>query len=165
MTRQHTVSLLALTMALLPLAVLSFHTRPEGFAAEPAAGSPADNDALARQVKDLQALVAQLRSLVKELQAPRILSAGTVTIRLGPQQDNKNSVRVKLPADVVAQLGGNCIVELTNRYPTGDTFFVAYWRPATDGFDILLADPSLVGVQINPNRAAPYYVDWIVVQK
>jgi hypothetical protein len=120
---------------------------------------------VARQIKDLQILTAQLQSQVKELKSPRILSAGTVTIRLGPQQDNKTSVRVKLLADVVAQLGGNCIVQLTNRYPTGDSFFVAYWRPATDGFDILLADPSLEGVQINPNRAAPYHVDWIVVQK
>ena len=126
---------------------------------------PTENDEAAQQIKDLQTLLAQLQSQMKELKSPRIISAGTVTIRLGPQQDNKTSVRVKLPANVVAQLGGNCIVELTNRYPTGDSFFVAYWRPAKDGFDILLADPSLEGIQINPNRAAPYYVDWIVVEK
>ena len=165
MTRQHTFSLLALTFALLLLAALNFSARPASYAAEPAASPADESDVAAQQIKDLQTQLAQLQSQVKELKSPHILSAGTVTMRLGPQQDNKTSIRVKLPANVVAQLGGNCIVELTNRYPTGDTFFVAYWRPANDGFDILLADPSLVGVQINPNRAAPYYVDWIVVEK
>ena len=102
---------------------------------------------------------------MSDLKTPRVIAAGTVTIKLGAQQGNKTSIRVKLPDAVVAQLGGNCIVNLTNRYPTGGSFFVPYWRKAADGFDILLADPSLVGVGINPNRKEPYYVDWIVVQK
>jgi hypothetical protein len=99
-----------------------------------------------------------------DLKKPRILAAGTSTIKLGPRQDNKTSLRVKLPSDVAAQLGGNCIVQLTNRYPTSGSFFVPYWKQANDGFDILLADPSLSGIGIiNDNE--PYFIDWIVVQK
>ena len=63
------------------------------------------------------------------------------------------------------RLGANYTVQLTNRYPTSNDFFVAYWKPATDGFDIFLAEPHLVGVGINPDQKVPYYVDWIVVQK
>jgi hypothetical protein len=166
MNRQSSLPLFALAFALLVLAAWNFSGRPAGRAAQPAANPSSDSDAVAQQIKDLQQRTAELQSQVKELRLPRIISAGTVTIHLGPQQDNKTKIRVKLPADVVAQLGGNCIVELTNRYPTGDTFFIAYWRPATDGFDILLADPTLQGgVQLNPDRTAPYYVDWIVVRK
>ena len=43
--------------------------------------------------------------------------------------------------------------------------FVPYWKQATDGFDIFLADPSATsGIQIIRDKE-PYYVDWIVVQK
>jgi hypothetical protein len=165
MIRRRILSLLAFTAALLFLATLILNDRPASFAAQPAANSGDDKDAVAGQIKELQKQVAELRGQVSDVIMPRIIAVGTVTIRLGPQQDNKTRIRVKLPADVVARLGGNCIVQLTNRYPTGDSFFVPYWKPATDGFDIFLADPSLEGVQINPNRTIPYYVDWIVVQK
>lgn len=101
---------------------------------------------------------------MNDLKTPRIIAAGTATIKLGRKQDNRTSIRVKLRGDVVARLGGNCIVQLTNRYPTSSSFFVPYWKQATDGFDILLADPALVGTGII-NDKEPYYIDWIVVQK
>jgi hypothetical protein len=164
MTRPRIHSLLAITFAL-SFAALIYHGRPANVAAQPVPNPANDNESAIRQIKELQKQIAELQRQVKELKSPRIIAAGTVTIKLGPQQDNKTSIRVKLPAGVVAQLGGNCIVELTNRYPTGGSFFVPYWRPATDGFDILLADPSLVGVGMFPDRNSPYYVDWIVVQK
>jgi hypothetical protein len=149
----------------LSIAALTYDGGQEHVVAQPAPTPANDNDAAARQIKELQKQMAELQRQVKELKSPRIIAAGTVTIRLGPQQDNKTNIRVKLPAGVASQLGGNYIVELANRYPTGGSFFVPYWRPATDGFDILLADPSLVGVGMFPDRNSPYYVDWIVVQK
>ena len=165
MTRQRIRSLLIFTTALLLLVALNFNDRPASFASQPATNSGNDKDAVAAQIKELQKQVAGLQSQVSDLKMPRIIAAGTATIRLGPVQDNKISIRIKLAGDVVARLGGKYTVQLTNRYPTGGSFFVAYWKPAADGFDILLADPSLVGVGINPNRTEPYYVDWIVVQK
>jgi hypothetical protein len=165
MIRQRIPSLLIFTTALLFLVTLNFNDRPASFASQPAANSSNDKDAVAGQIKELQKQVAELQSQVSDLKTPRIIAAGTATIKLGAKQDNRTSIRVKLRGDVVARLGGNCIVQLTNRYPTGGSFFVAYWKPAADGFDILLADPSLVGVGINPNRNEPYYVDWIVVQE
>lgn len=166
MIRQRILSLFIFTTASLFLVALIFNDRPASFAAQAAANSGGGNNVAAGPIQELQKQIAELQGQVKELKSlPRIIAAGTVTIRLGREQDNKTSLRVKLPADVVARLGGNCIVQLTNRYPAGDTFFVPYSRLATDGFDILLADPSLEGVQINPNRTIPYYVDWIVVEK
>ncbi len=158
-------SLLVFATAVLLLAALSFNAHPVTSAAEPAVNSANDKDGMASQIKELQKQVAELQSQMSKLKTAHIIAAGTASVKLGPQQDNKTSIRIKLSADVVAQLGGKCIVELTNRYPTGDSFFVPYWKPAADGFDILLADPSLEGVQINPNRTEPYYIDWIVVQK
>jgi hypothetical protein len=165
MIRPRICTLLIFTAATLGLVALNVNDRRAISAAEPAANSGNVQDAVAAQINDLQKQVAELRSQVSDLKTPRIIAAGTATVRLGPQQDNKTSIRIKLRADVVSQLGGNYIVQLTNRYPTGDSFFVAYWKAAADGFDIFLADPSLVGVQINPNRREPYYIDWIVVQK
>jgi hypothetical protein len=165
MTRPRIRSLLIFALAALILAALNFNDAPVISAQETAADTGNVNDAVAAQIKDLQKQVAELQSQKGDLKTPRIIAAGTATVRLGPQQDNKTSIHIKLRADVVARLGGNFIVELTNRYPTGDSFFVPYWKPAVDGFDILLADPSLEGVQINPNRREPYYIDWIVVQK
>jgi hypothetical protein len=164
MIRQRIPSLLIFTAVFLFLVTLNFHHRLESSASQPAANSGDDKGDVAGQIKELQKQVADLRSQMSDLKTPRIVAAGTVTIKLGRQQDNKTKTRVKLPGNVVAQLGGNCIVQLTNRYPTGGSFFVPYWKQATDGFDILLADPSLVGIGIiNDNE--PYYVDWIVVQK
>jgi hypothetical protein len=164
MIRRRILSILVFAMALLFLAALNFNDRPVTFAAPPPANSGDDKDSVARQIKELQKQVADLQTQASDLKTPRIVAAGTATIRLGAVQDNKTSTRVKLRGDIVAKLGDNCIVQLTNRYPTGGSFFVAYWKPATDGFDILLADPSLVGTGINPSKE-PYYIDWIVVQK
>jgi hypothetical protein len=165
MNSQRTVSLLVLTAALLLMATSRFGNRPASFASEPPTATSAETDPAPGSIQELQKQLADLKAQVTELKSPRIIAAGTATMRLGPQQDNKTSLRIKLGADVASRLGGECIVQLTNRYPTGDTFFVAYWRKAADGFDILLADPSLEGIQINPNRTVPYVVDWIVVQK
>jgi hypothetical protein len=141
--------------------------------APPNAGDQADPtkalqvavDAQARQLKELQKQVADLQARVGRMQAPRIAAAGTATIKLPGIQDNKQTIRVKLPADIAARLGANCIVQLTNRCPTGGCFFVPYWKPANDGFDILVADPSLEGVQIIPHDKELYYIDWVVVRK
>ena len=100
-------------------------------------------DAQAQQLKELQKQVADLQARLGQMQTPRIVAAGTATIKLPGIQDNKQTVRVKLPADIAARLGTSCIVQLTNRFPTGDCLFIPYWRPATDGFDIHVADPSL----------------------
>jgi hypothetical protein len=138
--------------------------------AAPNAGNQVESDKAlptdAQQLKDLQKQVADLQARVSKLESPRIIAAGTATIKLPGIQDNKQKIRVKLPADIAARLGTNCIVQLTNRCPTGGSFFVPYWKPATNGFDILVADPSLAGdFQIVPKDKQPYYIDWIVVQK
>ncbi len=165
MIRHRILSLFIITTALLFLSPLNFIDRPASFASQPAANSGSDKDAIAGQIKELQKQVAELQSQVGVLKTPRIVAAGSVTIKLGATQENKTSIRVKLNSDVVDRLGGNCIVQLTNRYPTGGAFFVPYWKRATDGFDIFLADPSATsGIQIIRDKE-PYYVDWIVVQK
>lgn len=166
MIRQCVLSLVIFTSALPFLVTSNFSDRPASFAAQPAANS--DNDKVTvGQIKELQTQIAELQSQMSALKTPRIVAAGTATIKLGVTHDNRTSTRVKLRGDVAAQLGGNCIVQLTNRYPTGGSFFVPYWKQATDGFDITLADPSLVGTAIISNRGQnePYLIDWIVVQK
>jgi hypothetical protein len=165
MIRQRVLSLVIFSWVLFFLVTLNFN-RPASVAAQPAADSRNDKDAVG-QIKELQKQVAELQSQVSDLKAPRIVAAGTATIKLGPTHDNRTSTRVKLRSEVVAQLGGNCIVQLTNRYPTRSSFFVPYWKPATDGFDITLADPALVGTAIISKRDQndPYFIDWIVVQK
>ena len=168
MIRQRDLSLLIFTSAILFQTTLSFNDHSASFAAQPAANSGNDKDhGVVGQLKELQKRVAELQTQVSDLKTPRIVAAGTATIKLGPTHDNRTSIRVKLRGDVVAQLGGNCIVQLTNRYPTRNSFFVPYWKPATDGFDITLADPALVGTAIISKRDQnePYYIDWIVVQK
>jgi hypothetical protein len=165
MTRHRILSLVILATVLLFLVTLNFKDRPTTFAAPPSGNSGSDKDAVAGQIKELQKQMADLQTQVSDLKTPRIVAAGTATIKLGAVQDNKTSLRVKLRAEIAAKLGNNCIVQLTNRYPTGGSFFVPYWKPATEGFDIFVADPSLTsGTQIiNDNQ--PYYIDWIVVQK
>ena len=135
---------------------------------QPAANSGNDKDQdIAGQLTELQKQVAALQTQVNDLTKFRIIAAGTATLKLGPRQDNKNSIRVKLPMEIVTQLGNNCIVQLTNRYPPASgLYFVPYWRPANDGIDILLADPSLDGdYRVTVNGNAPYVIDWTVIQK
>src|SRR5580692_11353984 len=105
MIRQRILSFFIFAAALLFLVTLNFRDRPAGAATEPAANFGNDKDAVAGQIKELQKQVAELQSQVSDLKTPRIVAAGTVTIRLGARQDNKTSIRVKLPGDVVARLG------------------------------------------------------------
>lgn len=168
MVRQRVLSLLIIfPSAILLLMTFIVHDRPAGFAAQPATNSENGNNAVAGQIMELQKQVAELQSQVSALKMPRIVAAGTATIKLGPTHDNRTSIRVKLSPDVVAKLGDNFIVQLTNRYPTRNSYFVPYWKVATDGFDITLADPALTGTAIISKRDQnePYYIDWIVVQK
>ncbi len=166
MIRQCIISLLIVATALLFLVTFNFNGHPASSASQPSANSGNDKDTVAEQITELQKQVAELQTQVRDPKTPRIVAAGTATIKLPGIQDNKQRIRVKLPADTAARLGTNCIVQLTNRCPTGGSFFVPYWKPAIDGFDILVADPSLAGVyQITPNDKEPYYIDWIVVQK
>ena len=162
-----TMAFLVLLLAKLPCMNSAATSAPPdgGGKADPAKVVPADVDIQAQQIKELQKQVADLQARVGRMQTPRIVAAGTATIKLPGIQDNKQKIRVKLPADIAARLGTSLIVELTNRCPTGGSFFVPYWKPAADGFDILVADPSLEGVLICPNDKQPYYIDWIIVQK
>ena len=154
MNRQRMISILIFTTAFSALFLITVACM-NGVAtsAPPIADNQADSakalqvavDAQAQQLKELQKQVADLQARMSQMQTPRIVAAGTATIKLPGIQDNKQRIRVKLPADISARLGTNCIVELTNRRPTGGSFFVPYWKPATDGFDILVADPSLNG--------------------
>jgi hypothetical protein len=172
MIRPRIISTLIPTAAITVLLLLTLPClKGVAISAPPNGGNQADSktlpaDAQAQQLKELQKQVADLQTRVSQMQSPRIVAAGTATIKLPGIQDNKQKIRVKLPADIAARLGTNCIVQLTNRFPTGGAFFVPYWKPATDGFDIHVADPSLNGdYQITPNDKQPYYIDWVVVQK
>lgn len=175
MNRQRIVSILVLTAALSALPVIILPCiYGVAISAPPDAGNRVDStkalqaavEAQAQQLEELQKRVADLQTQVGLMKNPRIVAAGTATIKLPGIQDNKQKVHVKLPAEITSQLGKNCIVQLTNRCPTGGAFFVPYWKPATEGFDIRVADPSLSGdYQIVPNDKEPYYIDWIVVQK
>jgi hypothetical protein len=153
-------------VAVLTLGPVNLDNYPARLAAQPAVKADGDDQNISAQMKELQKQVAALQTQVNDMKKFRIVAAGTATLKLGPQQDNKNSIRVKLPVEIVTQLNNNCIVQLTNRYPPTPIFFVPYWRPANDGIDILLADPSLDGdfrVVANPNTQ--YVVDWTVIQK
>ena len=153
--------------SLLCLAALLLHDRPATSATEPKA-NPGDEKDLATQVKELQKQVAELKTQVGEVPKQHIVAAGTATWTRPEHQANKTTTRVKLPAEVVAGLGKDYIVLLTNHFPKGGhPFFAAYWSPATDGFDIALADAELgdgtTAAYSNPNKT--YLIDWIVVKK
>jgi len=126
-------------------------------------------DVQAQKLKDLQKRVADLEALVSQMQSPRIIAAGTATFHLGAMQDNATNARVRLNADIVARLGNEYIVLLTNRFPTGGfPFFSPYWKQAKDGFDITLVDVTLgpnstTSYLYNKNKT--YLIDWIVVKK
>jgi hypothetical protein len=103
-----------------------------------------------------------------EAHVPAIAAAGTATVQIGAQQDNVTFAHVKLAADVAAHLGDDYIVLVSARYPKGGwPFFTPYWKPAADGFDVTMVDPSLgpdsTASYNNPNHTYP--VDWIVVRK
>jgi hypothetical protein len=135
---------------------------------QPNAQAADDKDSVAEQVKVLQKQIAELQARLNEMQKVRILAAGTATWTRPQSLENKTSVRVKLPADVTAQLGKDYIVLLTNRFPTGGyPYFAPFWKAAPDGFDITLVDPSLGNGDAagydNPNKT--YLIDWVVVKK
>ena len=168
MVRSCTVCLFVCATVAVPtvLSPVSLDNYPARLAAQPAVKADGDDQNIPAQLMELQKQVAALQTQVNDLMKVRIIAAGTATLKLGPRQDNKNSIRVKLPAEMVAQLGNSCIVQLTNRYPPTPEFFVPYWRPANDGIDILLADPSLDGdYRVTVNRNAQYVIDWTVIQK
>ena len=165
MIRQCIGSFLVFATALLFLVAFNFNGRSASSASQPATTPGDDKESVVGQIKELQKQVAELQRQVRDSKTPRIVAAGTATITLPREQDNKQRIRVKLPADIAAQLGGNCIVQLTNRYPTGGSFFVPYWKRAADGFDIFVADPSMTSGNYIINDKEPYYIDWIVVQK
>jgi hypothetical protein len=131
----------------------------------PNARAADDKDSVAEQFKALQKQVAELQARLSDVQKVRIVAAGTATWTRPRVQDNKTTVRVKLPADVTAKLGKDYIVLLTNRFPTGGyPYFDAFWKPAADGFDITLVDPSgEMASYDNPNKT--YFIDWVVIQK
>ncbi len=178
MNRRRIISTLILTTAfgvlfLIPLPCMN----GVATSAPPSSGSQADStkalqftvDAQAQQLKELQKQVADLQARVSQLESPRIIAAGTATFHLGAVQDNATNARVKLNPDVVARLGSDYIVLLTNRYPTGGyPFFDPYWKLAKDGFDVTLVDTtpgpnSTSSYEYNKNRT--FLIDWIVVKK
>jgi hypothetical protein len=135
---------------------------------QPYAQAADDKDSVAEQVKVFQKQVAELQARLNEMQKVRIVAAGTATWTRPQDQANKTTVRVKLPADVTAQLGKDYIVLLTNRFPTGGyPYFAPFWKTAPDGFDITLVDPALGNGESasydNPNKT--YGIDWVVVKK
>lgn len=99
---------------------------------------------------------------------PRIVAAGTAVFQLAGVQDNAGRARVGLEPVVAAGLGTDYVVLLTPRLPPGGyPFFVPYWSPAPNGFDVALVD-----VTLGPGSAASYatqgknyLVDWLVVCK
>jgi hypothetical protein len=146
------------------IAVLSFAAllSPDRVASEPKGNSDAE------AIQELQKQVAELKAQVKELQKSRIVAAGTANWTRPKNQENKTNTRVKLPADVAAGIGKDYIVFLSNRFPKGGyPYFEAYWKPASDGFDIILVDPSLSdGASASyDNPSTEYPIDWIVVKK
>jgi len=176
MIRQRLISALAVTMVIALLLLVSLPCMNSvATSAQPNAGSQVDPtkagpaDVQARQLNDLQKQVVDLQARMSQLEIPRIIAAGTATFHLGAVQDNSTNTRVKLAADVVAQLGKDYIVLLTNRYPTGGyPFFDPYWKLAKDGFDITLVDTTLgpnstSSYEYNKNRT--FLIDWIVVKK
>jgi hypothetical protein len=153
-------------VAVLVLCSVNFDNYSASLAAQPAVKADGDDQNISGQLKELRKQVVAIQTQVNDSKRFRIIAAGTATLKLGPRQDNKNSIRVKLPVEIVTQLGNSCIVQLTNRYPPTSFFFVPYWRPANDGIDILLADPSLDGdYRVNGNQNAAYVIDWTVIQK
>ena len=134
--------------------------------AEDGKTAPADGGSLAEQIKELRKQVVELKST---LQKPRIIAAGTATLQLGAEQNNKTNVRIKLNDDIAAKIGDDYIVLLTNRFPTGGfPFFVPYWKQAKDGFDITIVDVNLPPNSTSSylyNRNRTFLIDWIVVKK
>jgi len=100
---------------------------------------------------------------------PRIAAAGTATFTMKAEQDNATFTHVNLAADIAARLSDDYVVVISTRFPTGGyPFFTPYWKPAKDGFDVTLVDPTIgpgstAAYTTNANRK--FLIDWIVVKK
>ncbi len=164
MNRKRVLSAIVIAAAFLFVAALSQQDRAATWAGQPKASAADEKDSMAGQIKDLQKQVAELQARLGE---PRIVAAGTATWTCPRILKNETSTRVKLPAEVVAGLGKNYIVLLTNRFPGGYPYFDPVWQTAADGFDITLIDTTLSETMSASygNRNRTYLVDWIVVKK
>jgi hypothetical protein len=163
MNRQRVLSIVLITTAVLGL--VAFSSPDQAATSAPQEKADGDKDSLAGQVKELQKQLAELQKQVGE-QKPRIVAAGTATWRCPDLVRNDSSTRVKLPADVVAGLGKEYIVLLTNRLPGGYPYFVPHWKVAPDGFDITPVDTTVSATTpagYGVNRT--YVIDWAVVKK
>ena len=175
MIRPRIISTLIPTAAITVLLLLTLPClKGVATSAPPNGGNQADSktlpaDAQAQQLKELQKQVADLQTRVSQMQSPRIVAAGTATFHLGAVQDNATNVRVRLAPDVVARLGVDYIVLLTNRFPAGGyPFFDPFWTVAKDGFDITLVDVTLgpgSTASYESNKNKTFLIDWIVVRK
>jgi hypothetical protein len=165
MNRRRVLSTVIITTALLGLVALSWKDRAATSAPQSKASAEGDKDSVSDQVKELQKQLAELQKQVGE-QKPHIVAAGTATWKCPDIQRNDSSTRVKLPNDVVAGLGKDYIVLLTNRLPGGFPYFVPHWKLAPDGFDITPVDTTVTATTpagYGVNRT--YLIDWVVVKK
>jgi hypothetical protein len=161
-----------ITTALFGLVALSWQDHAATYASQPQANAEGDKDSVSGQLKELQKQVMALQKQVVELQKqvgepkPRIVAAGTATWTCPDLVKNTKSTRVQLPRDVVAGLGKDYIVLLTNRLPSGYPYFVPHWKLAPDGFDITPVDTTVSATTpagYGVNRT--YLIDWVVVKK
>src|SRR5690348_12715292 len=104
-------------VALACLVALSYQTTvaSPGAQAKGRADPVSEPDSVAAQVADLRKEVAGLRA------QPRVVAAGTATWTRPDVLANRTSVRVPLPAEIVAHLGTDYVVALGNRLP-GDGY-------------------------------------------
>jgi hypothetical protein len=172
MNRQRVLWSIIITTTIFGLITISSRNQTATYASQPKASAEDDKDALAGQFKELQKQVVELQKQVVELQKqvgeqkPRIVAAGTASWKCPDLQKNSLSTRVKLPGDIVAGIGKDYIVLLTNRLPGGFPYFVPHWKPAPDGFDITPVDTTVTETSpagYGVNRT--YLVDWVVVKK
>jgi len=170
MIRQHLpLRLIGFGAIVMVVVAASTWTSDVAPAAPPGAGNTPDAPQdLAAQAKQLQQQLTELQKQVNELSKSRIVAAGTATYTRPALQDNKSFSRIKLSADIASKLGEDYIVLLTNHFPTGGfPYFGAYWKRATEGFDIYLVDIGINdGTTVsydNPNTK--YLIDWAVIKK
>jgi len=134
-----------------------------------AKSAPADLGTLAGQIKELQKQVAALQARAGAASAPRIIAAGTATWhRPGfPKQSDYDAgqARCRCRREAGDRLHRAADEPVSQR---GYPFFVPYWKPANDGFDVILVDTSIDGdgeTSNYPNPNTTYPIDWVVVKK
>jgi hypothetical protein len=66
-------------------------------------------------------------------------------------------------------LNDDYVVVISSRFPTGGyPFFTPNLKPAKDGFDVTLVDPTIGPggtASYETNRNRKFLIDWIVVKK